>query len=75
MANYEARLDRLEQRISAAPIRFAWMNPGETELEAATRYVAEHSLNVAPTILLALAKDEAAGRIRFITWKRPEANV
>lgn len=67
--NYEARLDRLEQRIASASMRFVWINPGEAELDAATRYVAEQKLNVAPSIFLALAKDEAAGRIWFVGWK------
>jgi hypothetical protein len=48
------------------------MNRGDTELEVATRYVAEHKLNVAPGILLALAEAEAAGQIRFVTLKGGE---
>jgi len=56
-------------------MRFVWMSPGETELEAAARYVAEHKLNAAPSIFLALTKAEAAGRIGFVIRKHAKTSV
>jgi hypothetical protein len=62
MPNYSARLNKLEQQMGAdAPVRFVWMNPGETHREAVARYVEQHKLGVHPDVFLALAKAEHAG--------------
>jgi hypothetical protein len=73
MPNYNARLSKLEEQMGAnAPVRFVWMNPGETQLEAVTRYVDEHKLGMHPNIFLAVALAGHAGKIRFVGWE-PQA--
>jgi hypothetical protein len=69
MANFATRLDRLEERIDNSPVRFVWMNPGETQREAAARYVEQNKLGVHPDVFLAVAKAAHAGKIHFVGWK------
>jgi hypothetical protein len=44
------------------------MKPGETQEQAAARYVGPHKLGVNPSVFLALANAQHVGKIHFISW-------
>lgn len=60
MANYQARLDRIEAEIAPDPtMHLVWVNRDETNEQAAERYAVAHGLPVA----------KALARAAFLSWR------